>query len=95
MAVSIQQDGTPYLPDPDEKKYPNLKDEDELRKLFGELVNALREYFGIQKTDADALSAQLAAPGLAGTKVYYVSDTSGGAVTRKLTFIAGILTAET
>lgn len=32
---------------------------------------------------------------LAGTKVYYVSDTSGGAVTRKLTFVSGILTAET
>lgn len=32
---------------------------------------------------------------LAGTKVYYVSDTSGGAVTRKLTFTDGILTAET
>ena len=31
---------------------------------------------------------------LAGTKVYYVSDTSGGAVTRKLTFTDGILTAE-
>ena len=33
--------------------------------------------------------------GLAGTKVYYVSDTSGGAVTRKLTFTNGILTKET
>lgn len=32
---------------------------------------------------------------LAGSKVYYVSDTSGGAVTRKLTFTDGILTAET
>lgn len=32
---------------------------------------------------------------LAGTKVYYVSDSSGGAVTRKLTFTDGILTAET
>ena len=31
---------------------------------------------------------------LSGTKVYYVADTSGGAVTRKLTFIDGILTAE-
>uniref|UniRef100_A0A6H2A0A0 Putative tail collar domain protein n=1 Tax=viral metagenome TaxID=1070528 RepID=A0A6H2A0A0_9ZZZZ len=31
---------------------------------------------------------------LAGTKVYYVADLSGGAVTRKLTFIDGILTAE-
>lgn len=32
---------------------------------------------------------------LSGTKVYYVSDTSGGAVTRKLTFTDGILTSET
>ena len=32
---------------------------------------------------------------LAGTKVYYVADSSGGAVTRKLTFVGGILTAET
>lgn len=32
---------------------------------------------------------------LAGTKVYYVADSSGGAVTRKLTFTNGILTAET
>ena len=31
---------------------------------------------------------------LAGTKVYYVADSSGGAVTRKLTFIDGILNAE-
>lgn len=31
---------------------------------------------------------------LAGTKVYYVSDTSGGAVNRKLTFTNGILTSE-
>lgn len=33
--------------------------------------------------------------GLSGTKVYYVADTSGGAVTRKLTFVDGILTSET
>lgn len=32
---------------------------------------------------------------LAGTKVYYVADSSGGAVTRKLTFTDGVLTAET
>jgi hypothetical protein len=32
---------------------------------------------------------------LSGTKVYYVSDSSGGTVNRKLTFIDGILTAET
>lgn len=33
--------------------------------------------------------------GLSGTKVYYVSDSSGGAVTRKLTFVNGLLTSET
>lgn len=32
--------------------------------------------------------------GLSGTKVYYVSDSSGGAVTRKLTFQDGILISE-
>jgi hypothetical protein len=32
---------------------------------------------------------------LAGIKTYYVSDSSGGAVTRKLTFTNGILTSET
>ena len=32
---------------------------------------------------------------LVGTKIYYVSDSSGGAVDRKLTFIDGILTSET
>lgn len=31
---------------------------------------------------------------LAGTKVYYVANSSGGAVTRKLTFTNGILVAE-
>lgn len=37
----------------------------------------------------------IATTGLAGTKIYYVSDSSGGAVTRKLTFTDGILTSET
>lgn len=32
---------------------------------------------------------------LPGTKVYYVADTSGGAVTRKLTFQDGLLISET
>lgn len=32
---------------------------------------------------------------LAGTKIYYVADSSGGATTRKLTFTDGILTSET
>lgn len=33
--------------------------------------------------------------GLAGTKVYYVSDTSEGTVNRKLTFLNGVLISET
>jgi hypothetical protein len=33
--------------------------------------------------------------GLPGTKTYYVSDSSGGTVTRKLTFVNGLLIAET
>lgn len=40
-------------------------------------------------------SGIIALQGLAGTKIYYVADSSGGAVTRKLTFIDGILTSET
>jgi hypothetical protein len=32
---------------------------------------------------------------LAGTKIYYVADSSGGSPTRKLTFMDGILTSET
>lgn len=32
---------------------------------------------------------------LSGTKVYWVSDTNGGATNRKLTFTDGVLTAET
>ena len=39
-------------------------------------------------------SAFTAIVSLAGTKVYYVADSSGGAVTRKLTFSDGILTSE-
>lgn len=33
--------------------------------------------------------------GLAGTKTYYVSDSSGGPTTRKLTFSNGVLVSET
>lgn len=32
---------------------------------------------------------------LSGTKTYFVADASGGAVTRRLTFIDGILVSET
>lgn len=41
------------------------------------------------------LVSAVPAGGLSGTKVYYVADSSGDAVTRKLTFVNGILTAET
>ncbi len=40
-------------------------------------------------------SGTIALTGLAGTKVYYTADSSGGAVTRKLTFTNGILISET
>jgi hypothetical protein len=43
----------------------------------------------------DCLIGVWASSTLAGTKVYYVSDTSGGAVTRKLTFVDGVLISET
>lgn len=40
-------------------------------------------------------SGILALQGLAGTKIYYVADESGGSPTRKLTFQNGILVSET
>lgn len=40
-------------------------------------------------------SAFTAITPLSGTKIYYVADTSGGAVTRKLTFTDGVLVSET
>jgi hypothetical protein len=90
MATTIQQDGYPYLPDPDDK-YSDLTQDSQIRDYLHALIKSILEQFSLQKTDAD----NLAAPGLSGTKVYYVSDSSGGAVTRKLTFTDGILTAET
>lgn len=44
---------------------------------------------------ANGASIPTAITPLAGTKIYYVSDSSGGAVTRKLTLTDGVLTAET
>lgn len=43
----------------------------------------------------NAAGAFTAIAPLAGTKIYWVSDTSGGVVNRKLTFTDGVLTAET
>jgi len=95
MAIQIQQDGTPYIPEPDDRKYPDIgKDVEELRRYLRALTAALREYFLTQKVDVDVVTTRLNT-GLAGTKVYYVADSSGGAVTRKLTFVDGILTSET
>lgn len=90
MATTILQDGQPYLPEPNSRRYADLSEEP-LRDFLRALVLAIKEQFAVQKTDADSL----AAPGLSGTKEYYVSDSSGGAVTRKLTFVDGILTSET
>lgn len=94
MAIQIDQDGTPYLPEPDEQRNPEIAKQPGLRDYLATLVLALQDYFTIQKTDADRLAAYVNT-GLAGTKVYYVSDSSGGAVTRKLTFVDGLLTSET
>ena len=49
---------------------------------------------GFVKTSGGAGDLSVAVP-LAGTKVYYVSDSSGGSVDRKLTFVDGLLTSET
>ena len=42
----------------------------------------------------DSRLLALETAGLTGIRVYYVSDTPGGATTRKLTFTNGILTSE-
>jgi hypothetical protein len=47
------------------------------------------------RLQTDGYNAVDGTAGLAGTKVYYVSDSSGGAVNRKLTFKDGLLVAET
>jgi hypothetical protein len=94
MSTQIDQDGHPYIPEPDDQRNPEIAKQKELHTYLSNLTLALLEYFSIQKTDADRLADAIGTP-LSGTKVYYVSDTSGGAVTRKLTFVNGILTSET
>lgn len=94
MTTPIQQDGLPYLPEPDIRQYPGLTSDEQLREYLRALVAALRTVFSTIKIDSDELATALGT-GLAGTKVYYVSDTNGGAVNRKLTFVNGILTSET
>ena len=53
---------------------------------IGDGTHRIRNIFTQQINSATPLS---------GTKTYYVADSSGGAVNRKLTFVNGILTAET
>lgn len=61
--------------------------------VINETIVALNALNGI--LEGDGLGGFSATEPLSGTKVYYVSDSSGGLVTRKLTFINGILTSET
>jgi hypothetical protein len=80
-----------------------------IKKYFGDRVSGLSSDAkptnlsdGAIFTETDTLKIFLLVSGtwtelkagLTGTKTYYVSDTSGGDTTRKLTFIDGILTAE-
>ena len=59
---------------------------------FSAGLNALLTLTGVLRGSAGTFSAT--AP-LSGVKVYFVADSSGGAVTRKLTFNGGVLTLET
>lgn len=64
----------------------------------GQILKADSNGLPVDATNTDAQVSGVVskvAAGLAGTKVYYVADSSGGATTRKLTFTDGILTAET
>ena len=64
----------------------------------GSIVRGILDFSLIATTDKTFTfpntSGTFALTGLAGTKVYYVADSSGGAVTRKLTFTDGVLTSE-
>lgn len=63
-------------------EYPLLAEQVEhIDTMFETLFRAVRELTG--------------PPPLAGLKVYWVADSSGGAVTRKLTFRDGVLVSET
>ena len=65
-----------------------------MKTLYKDLTLDTLKNKKILATDSNGKVIEGTVP-LAGTKVYYVSDSSGGAVTRKLTFTNGILTAET
>lgn len=56
------------------------------------LASALTGLSGILKVDNGVFTTITP---LSGTKVYYVSDSSGGLVNRKLTFTNGVLTSQT
>ena len=59
MAVIIEQDGQPYLPEPDEQQYPALTNDAQIRQYLKELIRSLREYFSTLKTDADVLASSI------------------------------------
>lgn len=87
------------------QKIPLAVDQAFRQRFLGDVVSAssvLTVPFG--GTGASTLMGILKGSGtsaitaitqLAGSKVYYVADSSEGAVTRKLTFTDGVLTAET
>jgi hypothetical protein len=64
---------------------------------LGDTVGAtklsIRDYTNNEIVSIDS-SGVIDIGGLAGNKVYYVADSSGGATTRKLTFFNGILVAD-
>lgn len=63
-------------------------------KLTPNQLVAFLSLFGITGVISTNGTTFSATTPLAGTKIYYVANSSGGAVTRKLTFTGGILTAE-
>jgi hypothetical protein len=56
---------------------------------------SIRNYSNYQVAYIDSLGNINSTKALSGTKTYYVSDTSGGVVNRRLTFINGLLVSET
>ena len=56
MAAEILQDGAPYLPEPDEERFPGLTEDETLREYLRSLTRSLNLYFITQKTDADTLA---------------------------------------
>ncbi len=63
--------------------------------IYATTAGGVTKMFAINGNNTTGEIAICSTTPLAGTKVYYVADTTGGAVTRKLTFTDGILTSET